>query len=177
MAEPVTSGTEVPHQGGVFPPFDATTFPGQFFWLVITFAALFLVLSRLIGPRLAATIGERKGHIADDIAAAGKHKADAEAALGSYEAALAAARARAHAEAEEKRKAMEAEVEKAKAEAEAEAKEAAAKAEADIVALRAEAAIHVTKAAQDAAAAIVSRLIGDKVPAEEAEAAVKAVGA
>jgi F-type H+-transporting ATPase subunit b len=52
-----------------------------------------------------------------------------------------------------------------------------AKAEAGIAATRAEAATHVTKAAQDAAAAIVTRLIGDTVSPEEAEAAVKATGA
>jgi len=178
MAEPVTAGTQVPsHQGGAFPPFKTETFPGQIFWLAITFAVLFVILWRAIGPRLKSMIGERKARIAGDIAAAGRHKTDAETALGVYEAALAAARARAHAEAEEKRKAVEAEVEKAKAAAEAEARDAAAKAEAAIAATRAEAAKHVTKAAQDAAAAIVSRLIGDTVSAEEAEAAVKATGA
>jgi F-type H+-transporting ATPase subunit b len=39
-----------------------------------------------------------------------------------------------------------------------------------------EAAKHVTKAAQDAAAAIVTRLTGDTVTLEEAAAAVKAAG-
>ena len=172
-----TATTEAPGGKASFPPFKTETFPSQIFWLAITFTLLFVVLWRLIGPRLSKVIGERRGQIEGDIATAGKHKNDAEAALASYEAALAAARTRAHAEAEDNRRFVEAEVEKSKAAAEAEFRDAAAKAEAAIAASRAEAATHVTKAAQDAAAAIVTRLIGDTVAPEEAEAAVKATGA
>ncbi len=170
------TGTEAQHSAG-FPPFKTESFPSQIFWLVVCFAALFIVLWRVAGPRIAGVIGARKSQIEGDIAAAEKHRAEAEAALEAYETALAQARAKAHAEAEENRKRIEAEVEKAKSAADAEAREAAAKAEAGIAAARAQAAIHVTKAAQDAAAEIVNRLIGDTVTPEEAEAAVKAVGA
>ena len=169
MSQVTHTGTEAPHGAG-FPPFKTESFPSQIFWLVVTFAFLFVMLWRVAGPRIRGVIGERKGHITGDIAAAGKHKTDAEAAL-------AAARARAHAEADENRRRVEAEVEKARAAADAEAREAMAKAEAGIAATRAEAATHVTKAAQDAAAAIVTRLIGDTVSPEEAEAAVKTLGA
>ena len=181
MAEPViakTTGTEVPaQQGGTFPPFDATTFPSQIFWLAVTFIVLFVVLSRLITPKLGKTFGERRGKISADLEQAGRHRSEAEAALAKYQEALATARTRAHATSEETRRQVEAEVEKAKAEADAEARAAQAKAEASIAATRAEAAKHVTNVAQDAAAAIVSRLIGDTVSSEEAEAAVKATGA
>jgi F-type H+-transporting ATPase subunit b len=174
---PVThTGTEAQHGAG-FPPFKTETFPSQFFWLVVCFAVLFVVMWRIAGPRIAGAIGRRKGQIEGDIATADKHRKDAEAALAGYETALASARAKAHAEAEENRRRIEAEVDKAKAAADAEAREASAKAEAGIAAARAQAAVHVTKAAQDAAAEIVNRLIGDKVSPEEAEAAVKAVGA
>jgi len=178
MAAPTTTATHAPaHGGGEFPPFKTETFPSQIFWLAITFAVLFVILWRIIGPKLGRVIAERRGRIAGDIETASKHKTDAEAALSAYETALAEARSRAHAEAEDNRRRVEAEVEKAKADAEAEFREAATKAEAGIAASRAEAAIHVTKAAQDAAAAIVTRLIGDTVSPEEAEAAVKAAGA
>jgi F-type H+-transporting ATPase subunit b len=175
--EPATTeGTEAQHGAG-FPPFKTESFPSQIFWLTVTFAFLFVVLWRIAGPRIAQAMALRKNRIAGDIETAGKHKADAEGALAGYEAALASARARAHAEAEENRRRIEADVEKSKAAAEIEFREAAAKAAAGIEAVRAEAAKHVTKAAQDAAAAIVTRLIGDTVTPEEAEAAVKATGA
>ena len=171
-----TTGTEASHGAG-FPPFKTESFPSQIFWLVITFAVLFVVLWRVAGPRIASVIGQRKGHIAGDLASADKHRGEAQAALAAYEAALADARARAHALADESRKLAADEVDRAKTLADSEAREAAARAEAQIAATRAEAAKYVTKAAQDAAAAIVDRLIGETVSPEEAEAAVKATGA
>lgn len=169
------TGTEAQHSAG-FPPFKTESFPSQIFWLVVTFAVLFVVLWRIAGPRIAGAIGARQDRIQSDLKAAEKHKADAEAALAAYESALAAARAKAHAEADANRKAIEAEVEKAKAQADNEARAGAAQAEAGIAAVRAAAATHVTKAAQDAAADIVSRLIGETVTTEQAAAAVQAVG-
>ena len=168
MSAPAThTGTEAQHSAG-FPPFKTESFPSQIFWLVVCFVALFLVLWRVAGPRIAGVIGARKGQIEGDIAQAEKHKAEAEAALAAYETALASARSKAHAEAEANRKVLEAETEKAKAAADAEAHAAAAKADAEIAAKRAEAATHVTKAAQDAAAEIVNRLIGVSVTPDEA---------
>lgn len=180
MAEPTTTttGTQAPSQeGGAFPPFDTTTFPSQIFWLAVTFVVLFVILSRMIGPKLVRTIGARKERIAGDLEAAGKHRGDAEAALAAYEKALAEARTRAHAASEDNRRQVEAEAEKARVEADVAARDAQTKAEAAIAASRAQAAQHVTKAAQDAAAAIVTRLIGETVQAEEVEAAVKSAGA
>lgn len=174
---PVTHTGTHAEQGAGFPPFKTESFPSQLFWLAVCFTLLFIVLWRIAGPRIQSVIGERRNKIVGDIEAAGKHKSEAEAALAAYEQALASARSRAHAEAEDNRKIVEAEVEKAKAAAEAEFRDAAAKAEASIAASRTQAATHVTKAAQDAAAAIVTRLIGDSVSPEEAEAAVKAVSA
>ncbi|MGC9954943.1 MAG: F0F1 ATP synthase subunit B' [Rhizomicrobium sp.] len=175
-APATTTGTEAPHGAG-FPPFKTETYPAQIFWLAIAFAVLLLVMWRIIGPRIGGIIGERKGRIDGDLATAEKHRSDAEAALASYRSTLADARARAQTVAETSRKLVTDEVEKAKAAAEVEAKEAAAEAEARIAAVRQEAARHVTIAAQDAAAAIVARLIGDTVSPQEAEAAVKASGA
>ncbi|MGA7712484.1 MAG: hypothetical protein WCA81_11325 [Rhizomicrobium sp.] len=169
------TGTEAHHSAG-FPPFKTETFPSQIFWLAITFVFLFVVMWRVAGPRIGGVIGARKERIAGDLATADKHRSDAEAALAGYHSALAEARSKAHVAAEENRKAVDAEVEKAKAEADAEAHKAQARAEAQIAAMRIEAAKHVTKAAQDAAAVIVTRLTGDTVTPEEAAAAVKAAG-
>jgi len=177
MAEaPATkTGTEVPHGAG-FPPFKTETFPSQIFWLAVTFAFLLVVMWRIVGPRIASVIGERKQQIDGDLAAADKHRKDAEAAQDSYRSALAAARGRAQKTADEARKLVTDKIEKARAAAEIEAKDATIRAEVKIAAMRQEAAKHVTIAAQDAAAAIVARLIGATVSPEEAAAAVKASG-
>ena len=178
MAAGTTATTQVPakHEGAGFPPFKTETFPSQIFWLVITFSFLFVVLWRVAGPRIQGVLATRRGQIDGDIATAQRHRADAEGASAAYQSALAAARGRAQKTADEARKLATDEVEKARTAAEIEAKEATVQAEARIAAMRQEAAKHVTIAAQDAAAAIVARLIGATVSPEEAAAAVKASG-
>jgi F-type H+-transporting ATPase subunit b len=172
MAEASTTATtEAPKSGG-FPPFDQTTFPSQIFWLVITFAFLFTVLWRVAGPRINAAITSRRGAINGAIAEASKARADAETAQANYQAAMTAARARANALAEETRQKLNAEIAKAKAEADAKAHDAMAAADARIAITRETAKTAVGTAARDAAIAIVERLTGDKVSADEAAKAL-----
>ncbi len=47
-----TASTQGPQKPAGFPPFDTATFPSQIFWLVVSFAVLFVVLWRIAGPRI-----------------------------------------------------------------------------------------------------------------------------
>src|SRR5215813_6550413 len=114
MAEPLQATTETPKQEGGFPPFKTETFPSQIFWLVITFAFLFVVLWRVAGPRINGVITSRRGAINADIAAAERARGDAESASAAYQTALAGARARAQSLAEDNRQTLNAEIAKAK---------------------------------------------------------------
>jgi len=173
MAEPATTATtEVPKKEGGFPPFDTTTFPSQFFWLALTFGLMFVVLWRLTGPRINAAITNRRGAINGAIAEAAKARAESQAAQAGYESALAAARGRANALAEETRQSLNAEIAKAKAEADAQAAKSMHDADTRIAATRETAKAAVATAARDAAIAIVERLTGDKVSADEAAKAM-----
>jgi len=165
--------TEAAGHATPFPPFDTTTFPSQLFWLAITFAVLFVLLWRVAGPRIHGVIANRRSAINGAIEAANAARKDADAASAAYDAALAGARARANAVAEETRAGVNAEIARAKGAAEAEAAAAMAAAEARIQAARQKAEAHVAEAARDAAIAIVARLTGETVPAEEAARAVK----
>ena len=173
MAEPLQATTEVPKQGGGFPPFKTETFPSQIFWLVISFAFLFVVLWRVAGPRINGVITSRRGAIHADIAAAESARGDAESASVAYQTALAGARARAQSLAEENRQTLNAEIAKAKADTEVEAHRAMADADARIASTRAQAEVHIIKAAEDAAIAIVARLTGETVSPDDAARAVK----
>lgn len=175
MAEATTTETtEVPakHEAAGFPPFKTETFPSQLFWLAITFGFLFTVLWRAAGPKINAAITNRRNAINGAIGEATKARAEAEAAQAGYETALAGARARGNALAEETRQTLNAEIAKAKAEADAQAHDAMAAAEARIASTRETAKAHVKTAARDAAIAIVERLTGDKVSAEDATTAL-----
>jgi F-type H+-transporting ATPase subunit b len=176
-AQTTTSTEHAPHKGAGFPPFKTETFPSQLFWLTVTFAFLFVVLWRVAGPAISGTIAARRQRINDDIAEAQKARGDADRASAAYQTALAGARARAQALADDNRKTVGVEIDAAKAKADEDAQKALSQAEQQIVQARDAARAHVTKAAQDAAAAIVQRLIGETVSADDAAAAVRAADA
>jgi len=77
------------------PQLDPTWFASQLFWLAITFAALYFILSRLVLPPLQDTIARRLGTVEGDISQADSFKAQAEHARADYERTLADARGRA----------------------------------------------------------------------------------
>ena len=154
------------------PQLDVETYPGQLFWLVITFGLLFILLSRVTLPRIAGSIAARKNRIEGDLGAAEQSKKDASNALADYEAALAQARNKALALADENRKRIVGEIEALKKEADAKAQEAMSKAEARIAAERTRAEGNIRSAAAEAAASIVERLLGVPVSSDEAIAAV-----
>ncbi len=174
MIEALATAAGSEAQGAAFPPFAVDTYPSQLFWLAVTFAFLFVVMWVIVSPRIGAVMTARKNRIDGDLAAAAKNKQDAEAAVAAYTSALDEAKARAHDLSEAARKGFSVEVDKAKAEADAKAKAASAEAESRIAEMRTKAAGNIAKAAEEAAAAIVGKLIGDKVTAKEAAEAVKA---
>src|SRR5271166_3078785 len=130
MADEHSTSTEAPSsEHGEFPPFQKETFASQLFWLVICFAALYIMVSKLILPRMSTIMSERRERIDGDLAEAGRMKDDANAAVAAYEKSLADARARAqaiaadnrdkvHAQAEANRKDLEAKLHGKLAEAE-----------------------------------------------------------
>jgi F-type H+-transporting ATPase subunit b len=161
------------HSG--LPQMDVSTFPSQIFWLAVTFGLLYLVLSRVTLPRVAATITRRRNRIDGDLATAEQSRKDAADALTAYDTGLAQARARAQVMAEENRKTILAEIERMKKEADAKAQESLSRAEKHIAAERVRASASVKASAAEAAAAIVARLTQQSVSTADAMAAVNAV--
>ena len=78
--------------GGGLPQLDAHTFAPQLFWLVLTFVALYFILSKVALPRIGEVLEERADRIARDLGAAQRLKDDTDKALADYEKALADAR-------------------------------------------------------------------------------------
>jgi F-type H+-transporting ATPase subunit b len=127
---------------------------------VITFVALYVVMSKIALPRVGGIIQARQGRIAGDLAEAQRLKEEAEAATTAYEKVLADARNNAQgiaaknrdklmAAAEERRKATEDRINKKLEEADK-----------AIAATKSAAMANVKTIATDAAAAIVQRLTG-----------------
>jgi F-type H+-transporting ATPase subunit b len=167
-AQPITSTEHIPpaEHGRGFPPFDAQSFASQLFWLVLIFAALYLLMSKLALPRIGSILEERRRHIERDLAEAQRLKQESDDAIAAYEAALAQARARAQALANENHAKAAAAAEARRKEIEAELNARVAQAEKEVAASRSAALANVRSIATEAAAAIVERLTG-LVPADQ----------
>ena len=79
------------------PQFDPYWFASQLMWLGIIFVILYLVMSRLVLPRIGEVLEERSERIADDLDKAGSLKKEAETVIAAYEEALQKARGEASA--------------------------------------------------------------------------------
>ena len=79
-AAPQATGASTEAQGsGGLPQFDRTWWGGQIVWLALIFLVLYLVLSKVLLPKVGRAIDEREGKIAGDIADARRLKQEAEA--------------------------------------------------------------------------------------------------
>jgi F-type H+-transporting ATPase subunit b len=156
------TSVEVPAGGHArsFPPFDKQTYPSQVLWLALTFAALYLLMSRVALPRIDSILERRRTRIAGDLAEAMRLKAESDTAIASYEKSLADARARAQALVNDARQRQAAEAEAARKALDAELNARIAEAERGIAATKSAAMVNVRAIATEAAAAIVERLIG-----------------
>jgi F-type H+-transporting ATPase subunit b len=145
-----------------FPPLDAKSFPSQLFWLVIFFAALYLLMSRMVLPKLAAIIGNRKAQIDSDLSRASALKDETEAALKNYEKALFDARSKATDIGRETRAKVSSEIDADQASLDAALSKKIKDAEAKVAKAKAKAMESVESIAGDAASDIVASLTGGK---------------
>jgi F0F1-type ATP synthase, subunit b len=160
----------------VFPPFDPATFPSQLLWLAITFGALYLLMSKLVLPRLGGIVENRKALIDADLAAADADRQKTDAAIAAYEKALAEAKANAQGIANQTREAIQADLSAKRAAVEADLAAKVSAAEARIAQTKAEALTHVDDIAAETAQAVVGQLIGDVPPASVRAAVAKVKG-
>ena len=159
-AKGTTAHTEAGGGKPPFPPFEKNTFASQLVSLVITFVALYLIVSRIALPRVGGVLDARQNAIDGDLAQAKKLKDESDAALKAYESELAAARSRAQAIGAETREKLNAASEAERKTLEQRLAAKLAEAEKTIAATRKTAMSNVRGIAADAAGAIVQRLTG-----------------
>ena len=142
------------------PQLNFATWPNQIFWLVVALVIIYIVLTRIAMPRIAAVLAERKGTIGNDLAAAEELKSKAKAAEKAFNAALEQARA----DAAKIIAATKAEIQKdldvAMAAADVQISAKAAESEKRIAEIRAGAIEAVAEVARDTAGALVQALGG-----------------
>ena len=72
-------------ESGGMPQLDPEFWVSQIFWLTLTFGILYIVLSKLILPKISTNLELRKSQIQENIEAADKQRKDSESKLKEYE--------------------------------------------------------------------------------------------
>lgn len=157
------------------PHFDASSFASQLFWLAVTFTALYVLMSKLVLPRIGDILEERQRRISDDLDMAERLKTETEAAIATYEKALADARAAAQAEIARTLDANAAEAAKRHAEMDALLAAKIAESEERIHSARRDALAEVNGIAIEVAAAIVERIADVKTDPDAVAPVVSAI--
>merc|ERR1712153_47688 len=75
-------------ESGGMPQLNPEFWISQIFWLTITFGILYVVLSKLILPKISANLEVRKSQILDNIEAAEKQREESELKIEEYEKAV-----------------------------------------------------------------------------------------
>jgi len=145
-------------EAGGFPPFEATLFASQLFWFVVTFGALYYVLSRYVLPQVSSVLEKRAGTIKGDLDSAAQKSADADHARSAIEKAMAKARADARAMVEAARAEVTSKLAAEQAGAEKRLSERIAQAEAKVDAARQKALAEVPALAETLAREIADKL-------------------
>jgi F-type H+-transporting ATPase subunit b len=172
MAEPTSAAAQ---SSGGLPQFDPAPWAGEIVWSLAIFLALYLLLARVILPRLAGTIAEREDRIAGDIREARRARDAAQGDLDAASAELAAARLRAQRIAQDAQETAKASAALQRAREEAKLAKNLETATARIGAARDEAMSHVRSIASDTAEAIIAHFTGETPPRADIDGAMASI--
>lgn len=167
--------TEAAHEAASkgMPQLEFGTWPNQIFWLLVALVIIWLVLTRIAMPRIAAILAERKGRIGADLAAAEELKSKAKAAEAAYQQALEQARAEAAKIVAATKAEIQKDVDAATATAQVQIDAKTAESEKRIGEIKAGAVTAVAEVARDTTGALLG-VFGAKADAAAIEAAVAA---
>ena len=72
-------------ESGGMPQLNPEFWISQIFWLTLTFGILYIILSKLILPKISSNLELRKSQILENIEAAEKQRSDADTKLKEYD--------------------------------------------------------------------------------------------
>lgn len=150
------------------------TFASQLFWLVIAFGLIYFIIGRGMLPKIEATIDQRDRRISEDLAAAERARAEADAREEAYRAQLESNRAEALKVTQAAKEAAARETEQRVRAADAEIGQQVDAAEAEIRRAADAALAEIDVVAAEAAQDMVAKLSGASVSREQATQAVRA---
>jgi F-type H+-transporting ATPase subunit b len=135
----------------------------QIFWLTLTFGILYVVLSKLILPKISANLELRRSQIQENIEAADKQRKESETKLKEYEEIILKSKLNAKKIFKETREKALKDINLKKDSLDGQINEEIKKAEAEINALKKNAPEKINKIAIEASSEILKNLIGTEI--------------
>ena len=150
-------------ESGGMPQLDPEFWISQIFWLTLTFGILYIILSKLILPKISANLELRKSQIQENIEAAEKQRESSEAKLKEYDDIISKSKLKANNIFKEARENLLKEINTKKETLDKQIDEEIKKVEQEINLLRKGASEKINKIAIETTSELLVKLIGTEV--------------
>ena len=150
-------------ESGGMPQLNPEFWVSQIFWLTITFGGLYLILSKLILPKISFNLEARKSQISDNIEAADKQRKESDIKLEEYQKIISNSRIESKNILNEAREKTLKNINKKKDLLDKQINEELKKAEEEINQFRVEAPAKINKIAIESSSELLNKLIGTEV--------------
>ena len=150
-------------ESGGMPQLNPEFWVSQIFWLTITFGILYIVLSKLILPKISSNLELRKSQIQENIEAAEKQRESSDAKLKEYDNIILKSKLKAKNIFRDAREKVIKDINSKKETLDKQIDEEIKKAEQEIVVLRKNAPEKISKIAIETSAQLVKKLIGAEI--------------
>ena len=150
-------------ESGGMPQLNPEFWVSQIFWLVLTFGIMYLVLSKLILPKISNNLESRKSQILENIEAAEKQREDSETKLKEYDQIILKSKAEANSMFNQAREKAIKDINAKRDVLDKQIDDEISKAEEEIQALRDNAPDKINKIAIDTSSELLQKLIGAEV--------------
>ena len=150
-------------ESGGMPQLNPEFWISQIFWLTITFGILYVVLSKLILPKISANLESRKSQILENIEAADRQREESETKLKEYEEVISKGKTEAKNIFNQAREKALKNINVKRDILEKQIDEEVKKAEEEINKLRQEAPMKINKIAIETSSELIQKLIGAEI--------------
>ena len=150
-------------ESGGMPQLNPEFWISQIFWLIITFSSLFLILSKIILPKISKNIEFRKSQILENIETAEQQKEESDNKIKQYENLILKSKNEAKNYFNKARKKVLEEIDKKKEQLDKELNNEISIAEKEIIELKNNAPEKINKIAVETSSLLIRELIGEEV--------------
>ena len=160
-------------ESGGMPQLNPEFWISQIFWLIITFGILFIVLTKVILPKISDNLETRKSQILENIETADKQKEESQKKIDEYEKIILDSKLRAKSYFNEAREKILDDINKKRAALEKDIDEEIGEVEKELSDLKNKSGEKINKIAAETSAELIKELIGEEVNSSSIAAIVE----